>query len=271
MPTVFSFVAAYFNQRTIDSLGKIDDVPNVGGHTVPENLFRSARAMKGKKEDIRRSMGQIIGPVSEQAFSPSTGSGALYTIFSSTAQPESLAANSEPSPPPPPSRHEPSYEFTRTPSYGAPTRHRSVHPSPPDYSQSASPKSVSSGYSPRPLSYSSKSGMPTNQPRSVMAPSPALVPLEYLQSIPPPHRDPADVLYLQRLSVSQSRDSSPVHSMSGAAQPRTPPFSHSGDAANIVPGVRGPYRSIRTYNSNSGKGNKLSRCNTNNPDFETRS
>ncbi|KAI0030358.1 Gti1/Pac2 family-domain-containing protein [Vararia minispora EC-137] len=142
-------LTAYFNQRTVDSLGKIDDVPGVGGLAVPENLFRSARAVKGRKEDIRRSMGQIIGPVSQQSFSPSTGSGALYTIFPSNAQ------------------HEPT-PLTREPGYPSPTRAR--------------------------------------------PPPPALVPLEYLQSIPPLHRDPTDILYLQRLSLSHSRDGSPAHS-----------------------------------------------------------
>ncbi|KAI0317953.1 Gti1/Pac2 family-domain-containing protein, partial [Amylostereum chailletii] len=37
-------LTAYFNQRTVDNLGRIDDVPDVGRMAVPEGLFRSARA-----------------------------------------------------------------------------------------------------------------------------------------------------------------------------------------------------------------------------------
>ncbi|KAI0065243.1 hypothetical protein BV25DRAFT_1799341, partial [Artomyces pyxidatus] len=44
-------LTAYFNQRTIDDLGTVDDVPNVGRIQVPEGLFRSARAVKGKRDD----------------------------------------------------------------------------------------------------------------------------------------------------------------------------------------------------------------------------
>jgi hypothetical protein len=176
-------------------------------------------------------MGQIIGPVSEQTFSPSTGSGALYTIFPSNAQPESaLSTRGQLSPSP-----EASYELARPPIQTS--AHSRVHPTAP-YSQPASPESTSSLYSPQPP-YSSPpyASTATYASQTLYAPSsrprpapPALVPLEHLQSIQPPHRDPTDILYLQRLSLSsRSRDSSPAHSHP-AAHVRTPYSEHMGEA-----------------------------------------
>ncbi|TFY53463.1 hypothetical protein EVJ58_g9438, partial [Rhodofomes roseus] len=44
-------LTAYFSQTTLDSLGTIDDIPNVGDVPAPEGWFRSARASKGKRAE----------------------------------------------------------------------------------------------------------------------------------------------------------------------------------------------------------------------------
>ncbi|OCH93955.1 hypothetical protein OBBRIDRAFT_885174 [Obba rivulosa] len=43
-------LTAYFSQTTVDSLDTIDSMPDVGDVRVPDGLFRSARASKGKRE-----------------------------------------------------------------------------------------------------------------------------------------------------------------------------------------------------------------------------
>ncbi|KAH9983145.1 Gti1/Pac2 family-domain-containing protein, partial [Russula compacta] len=43
-------LTAYFNQRTVDELTSIEDVPNVGRIPVPEGLFKSARATKSRRD-----------------------------------------------------------------------------------------------------------------------------------------------------------------------------------------------------------------------------
>ncbi|KAI0264665.1 Gti1/Pac2 family-domain-containing protein [Gloeopeniophorella convolvens] len=75
-------LTAYFNQRTVDELTPIESVPNVGRVPVPEGLFRSARATKGKRDDPKRNAsGTSAG---SESYTLSSDSGALYTIFPSS-------------------------------------------------------------------------------------------------------------------------------------------------------------------------------------------
>ncbi|VDC07490.1 unnamed protein product [Peniophora sp. CBMAI 1063] len=221
-------LTAYFNQRTIDSLGKVDELPNVGGLNVPENLFRSARAVKGKKEDIKRSMGQIIGPSSEQSFAQTSGSGALYTIFPSTAQSEREAPNTRRRTPAP---------FDHSPPPHQPPHHPIVHLSQPYPGHPRTADGAPRHYSAQPPPYPAYPHPSQSVSHGQVLPAaPGLVPLEYLESIAPPPRDPTDIHYLKQLSVSHSRGTSPAGGASHYAQSplamasSPPPYPHRRSA-----------------------------------------
>ncbi|KAI0040445.1 hypothetical protein FA95DRAFT_868211 [Auriscalpium vulgare] len=199
----------------------VDDVPNVGRITVPDGLFRSARAIKGKREDIKRSVaGKLVGP--DQSFAPSPSSGALYTIFPSTnhdtSHSSAVMSHSETYAVPPRQTptFRPEYPVQSTsqisppqppPHYGAPV---ASPPAPPTYAHHRSQSSLSYSHPPPP---------PVRQ-------LPSLVPLEYLENIPPPRRDPADERVLQQFASpraagierlsSESRSESPSGSLRGS-------------------------------------------------------
>ncbi|TFY75674.1 hypothetical protein EWM64_g8340, partial [Hericium alpestre] len=82
-------LTAYFNQRSVDKLGLVENIPDVGRATIPDGLFRSARSNKGRRDDPRRtpSGGQLMGPGDQGQLPPPTA-GALYTIFPSSASAE---------------------------------------------------------------------------------------------------------------------------------------------------------------------------------------
>ena len=216
--------AAYFSQQKLDQLNTIDDVPGVGDVPVPDGWFRSARRdAKARRDD------DLPKPVPAKQFTQFPIDGELPSInaVQSGFQSTFYASNSNPSPFPAFS-HFPSssqldlpeveskggrktaYTFPSSthgssghPSNVRQTAHSipNVVPAPiqpqyrdvmPSHSRSACPSSPSS----------SSSELSTPSPGSNSTPlSEQLVPLEYLQGLAYPRREPIDEQFLQRFTT----------------------------------------------------------------------
>lgn len=207
--SLISFSAAYFDQRSVESLGVIDDIPGVGGIAVPEGYFRSARAMKGRRDEHRRGPGgQLLGPVADYSQPLSAAPGALYTIFPSS----NLGSSSTPEPRSPSTNqsalhHHPHYGSSRTMTS---TESSSTHPS-------SYPRQVPNR--PATLHPSSADNLNHSPPHSSVSINrteqlPILVPLEDLEACSKTWRDPTDEQFLRQLTersghfASRSRHSS---------------------------------------------------------------
>ncbi|KAH8993618.1 Gti1/Pac2 family-domain-containing protein [Lactarius hatsudake] len=206
-------LTAYFNQSTVDELTLIEDVPNVGRITVPEGLFKSARASK-KRDDPRRNAFMTSGGSESYA----SESGALYTIFPSSGNGPQTT-----------------HPYTQD---GSSSRSNSAAPVPVN----PSPRMVHSGvHSPR--SSHPHAGPSSTLPRTLPVPvppttparvpgvrqPPSLVPLEYLQACSNT-RNPTDQRMVEKLSVSNQ-------------DPGTRPSSgHGSNTSRVIPknGFRGP-------------------------------
>jgi Gti1/Pac2 family transcription factor len=189
--------AAYFNQRTVDELTPIEDVPNVGRIPVPEGLFKSARAIKSKRDDPRRNApGTPVGPDGYTTLS--SGSGVLCTIFPSSGDgPQTTLAYTQDGS---------SRSHSLTPVSADPrTLARSTHPAAPaphsPYYHSASSQTLSRHVQVPAIARS----------RGSIRSPPSLVPLEYLQTCLNT-RDPTDERMVQQLSTSRTPNADPSRS-----------------------------------------------------------
>ncbi|KAH9171069.1 Gti1/Pac2 family-domain-containing protein [Lactarius sanguifluus] len=155
-------LTAYFNQSTVDELTPIEDVPNVGRITVPEGLFKSARATKSKRDDPRRNAFMTSGGSESYA----SESGALYTIFPSSGNGPQTT-----------------HPYTQD---GSPSRSNSAAPVP----VSPSPRMVHSGvHSPR--SSHPHAGPSSTLPRTLPVPVPPTTPARVPGVRHPPSLGPA--------------------------------------------------------------------------------
>lgn len=142
-------LTAYFSQERLDQLNTIDTIHGVGDVSVPDGLFRSARASK-----LRREGNEMVGssnPLAPPDMSPSP--------------PRSLSYQQQ-----------------------YPTQNRPPQGFHQPYNSLPSPN-------------------PAVGPTAARGsgPSELLVPLEYLQNVSPPRRDPMDEQLLQRFSTSRSQ------------------------------------------------------------------
>ncbi|KAI0293969.1 Gti1/Pac2 family-domain-containing protein [Russula brevipes] len=201
-------LTAYFNQRTVDELTPIEDVPNVGRIPVPEGLFKSARATKSKRDDPKRN---VLSSSAGENYPSSPGSGVLCTIFPSSGNGPQTA-----------------HAYTQDGSL----RNHSVAPSPVDPSMPA--RSIPSGvpafrspvlHSPSSQASPRPSPIPAAQARPPgVRPTRSLVPLEILESCSNT-RNPTDEQMLQQLSASRT----PTADLSRS------PIGPGGNASRMTP------------------------------------
>ncbi|KAI0305327.1 Gti1/Pac2 family-domain-containing protein [Multifurca ochricompacta] len=210
-------LTAYFNQRTVDELTPIEDVPNVGRFPVPDGLFKSARATKSKREDPKRIASGT--PAGSDSYTLSSDSGALYTIFPSSGNgPQTAHAYTKDGT----SRSHPLTPVSAEPSTWSGPSGSGVPNSRSPHRHSA-PSQTLPRPVPTPVPTASQMRLP-----GVRHP-PSLVPLEYLQSCSNT-RDPTDERMLQQLSTTRA--------------PTDPSKSPIGPGANV--GRMTPYSGFRS-------------------------
>ncbi|THH19609.1 hypothetical protein EW146_g1594 [Bondarzewia mesenterica] len=212
-------LTAYFTQRTSDTLGEIGSIPGIGDVDIPEGFFWSTRSMKGRRDELRRTPnGQLL--VYEHNHTPSSSSGALYTIFPSSV-----------------SESAPMHEASFGPDHSRPETHQS-RPSDQAYSvanASRAPRTYASYHStvqptppltpPRPISSHSLSPVPPPPPLERGGPS--LVPLEYLKACSRTYRNPADESALRQLCIPRTSSSSTIER--DRVSSRSPSIGIGGD------------------------------------------
>ncbi|KAH9923297.1 Gti1/Pac2 family-domain-containing protein, partial [Amylocystis lapponica] len=221
-------LTAYFSQPTLDNLGTIDNIPDVGNAQVPDGWFRSARASKAKRSEA--NSGDEVSPAPDQwglGTQTSTSQGlSQFPVDSADAPHGTQPHHSSPGPyAVHPSQHRPALD--RYPPPAPSGGHSSQELAPPlaypprlptladsglrhyrdasPYTHSSSSSSSDPAYSPRPFS------SPLTPPHVASPPfatNPALgprdlVPLTYLQNLAGPLRDPLDEQFLRRFSTSQ--------------------------------------------------------------------
>lgn len=209
-------LTAYFSQTTLDSLSTIDEILGVGDVMVPDGWFKSARASKAKRAET--SSGDELASAQDpwglgiQAASPRQGL-AQFSADAIPHDPRALApapASAYMHAPPTASP----YTFTPQPQphhYAAPApattpRLPPLHAaglytyrdaSPPDASTSAASSASSDGspraFAPSPLTPAD--GLGPRGPRD-------LVPLDVLQGLARPVRNPVDEQFLRRFASS---------------------------------------------------------------------
>ncbi|KZT10265.1 uncharacterized protein LAESUDRAFT_644956 [Laetiporus sulphureus 93-53] len=244
-------LTAYFSQSTLDSLGTIDEIPNVGDVQVPEGWFKSARANKAKRNESNSGdeLSSAQDPwglglhssnhgLSQFPVESVPGAQEMRLIGSSYMPPAIHASPSSYSYAlQVPHHHQtvvvPGATVYSTVAVGQrlPTLHDSgLHsyrdPSPLNLSglSTASSSSSSSDRDPSPRPFSS----PLSPPPLEMRPSPTqvprtskleLVPLSILQGTPPPLRDPLDEQFLRKFSASGIAGAEVPRSYSTGASP----------------------------------------------------
>ena len=259
--------AAYFSQTTLDSLGTIDNIADVGDVPVPEGMFKSARASKINKrndpipvEDIgaatHEPWGVSMQPPAVMPFGvepPKWRSGSPPPSRSPirTTAPYGPAHNPYPTPRnsyesadysarPLSSHHVPAahYPPPPVPAGQLPSIHDTgltVYRDPSPYTHSSS-SSSDPGTSPRafssPLTPPSNVSLPLSasikMEASAPAAAPKLVPLSYLQGLQARRRDPMDEHYLKRFSTPDaSKDPIAGHRLSWNSG--APPYDRFGD------------------------------------------
>ena len=140
------FLAAYFTQATVDSLGTVDDIPVLKDLVVPEGLFRSSRRTKTRSS--RANGAAHAADASPAAPAPASSSGKSGKQIASVAGPSSTVTRTPPQvmtqsaapqqnqalPPTSPYPHE--LFDTKSPPYsGLPTNSAPPPPPPPPVQQ----------------------------------------------------------------------------------------------------------------------------------------
>jgi len=184
----FTYAAAYFSQQKLDSLATVDTIHGIGDVPVPDGLFRSGRAGKsrlGCDGDSSRIIGLpgadgstgIQDPPSFSAFYSKTPDAAIrrfHLRWSSMTQPH--------------------YSLLIEYLYPTPG---SYLPSP---SQIMNTKAAT-GVRRHPSKAPGIAGSPSPSTTPTHLATSQLVPLEYLQNITSPRREPADEQLLRRFST----------------------------------------------------------------------
>ncbi|KAN0085952.1 Gti1/Pac2 family domain containing protein [Tylopilus felleus] len=213
-------LTAYFSQQKLDRLDTIDNVKGIGDVPVPDGWFRSARRDgKSRRDDDlpksvvakRMSQAPMEGVISTSdstrtSFYHSQPSAPIYTQFPTSANASQLELSEAPGARKtafslPSSAEHPHYASSgvRQTTYSEPnlipTRDHTR------FRDNFVNHVVSSSNCPSPPS--SSSSMPaTPSPRmNTVHLSEQLVPLDYLQSLSYPRRDPIDEQFLQRFST----------------------------------------------------------------------
>ncbi|GBE87405.1 hypothetical protein SCP_1100810 [Sparassis crispa] len=242
-------LTAYFSQLTLENLGTIDTVKGVGDVRVPEGWFKSARASKAKRPESHSS--DELTPALEPwrlGRQPSTS----RTQAASLTDASSLRHMSRPPPdvyPVHQTYHTSPSDHRLPPDIPTPIRKPqtagdpSTRPrlptlydtglqsyrDPSPCTQSSSSSSSDIVFSPRPYSTPvtppSTSSLHLPPPQKLMNSDLGpreLVPLNYLQGISGPVRDPLDEAFLRRFSSSNAMKpppSTPHQSWSGRQTP----------------------------------------------------
>ncbi|KAH0834868.1 Gti1/Pac2 family-domain-containing protein [Lanmaoa asiatica] len=202
-------LTAYFSQQKLDRLNTVDNIHGIGDIPVPDGWFRSARRDgKSRREDDlpksvvakRISQAPMEGVIStsdavslQPSFYQSQAPASVYAQFPTSANASQLELS------------EPSGSRKNTFSLPSSADHHYSSSSVRDHSRLreclAGPTSLNC---PSPLS--SSSSLPTTpSPRiSPIQLSERLVPLDYLQHLSYPRRDPIDEQFLQRFSTLTS-------------------------------------------------------------------
>lgn len=234
-------IAAYFSQQKLDRLNTVDNIQGIGDVPVPDGWFRSARRDgKSRRDDdlpksvVAKRMSQApmegVIPTSDSlppSFYQSQAPAPVYTQFPTSANASQLDLAEAPGARKttfslPSSAEHPHYSSSgvRQTTYSEPNlvtgrdhvRYRETlvsYTSPNGPSPSSSPSSTPATPSPRihPVHLSEK-----------------LVPLDHLQTLPYPRRDPMDEQILQRFSMQTPTSTTlrgtipvhlPLHSFSG--------------------------------------------------------
>ena len=157
--------AAYYSQQRLDSLATLDSIPGVGDVDVPEGWFKSARAGKTRRDH------RDLAPKQPQALLDNP-------VGPTVKPPPSLSPDTSPNL----RRHAPARCHL-------PSATRFVDDSSTSHHCSSSP-STDQSISPRQHS--------THLP---LASSGQLVPLQYLETVSYPRRDPIDEQLLRRFSI----------------------------------------------------------------------
>lgn len=229
--------AAYFSQQKLDRLNTVDNIQGIGDIPVPDGWFRSARRDgKSRRDDDlpksvvtkRISQAPMEGVISssdplplQPSFYQSQAPTPVYTQFPTSANASQLELSE------PPGARKTAFSLPSSaehPHYSSSSGVRQTTYSEPNliagrdhprYRESLAGPTTSICPSPP----SSSSSMPaTPSPRiNPVHLSEQLVPLDYLQNLSYPRRDPIDEQFLQRFSTLTSttlKGSIPVHSPS---------------------------------------------------------
>ncbi|KAL4068610.1 Gti1/Pac2 family-domain-containing protein [Scleroderma yunnanense] len=208
-------LTAYFSQLKLDRLNTVDNIQGVGDVPVPDGWFRSARrdGKSRREDDLPKSvvakrlsqapMESVIPAMEPVTHHPSHSSVPVYKHFPTSIEGSHLGmadvpaarkiAYSLPSAIAHPNNSNPmgvrqtTYSVPNSMAFGRP-QHNESQPSPSVYPPSPSSSSSSSPATPSPRMNSYNL-------------SEKLVPLEYLQSLPLPRRNPHDEQLLQRFST----------------------------------------------------------------------
>jgi Gti1/Pac2 family transcription factor len=89
------FLAAYFTQATVDSLGTVDDIPVLKDLAVPEGLFKSSRRTKTRSSRVANAAAQAAG-ASPTISAPASSSGKSGKQIASVAGPSSTVSRTPP-------------------------------------------------------------------------------------------------------------------------------------------------------------------------------
>ncbi|KAF8837086.1 hypothetical protein BDN67DRAFT_234975 [Paxillus ammoniavirescens] len=210
-------LTAYFSQQKLDRLNTVDNIQGIGDILVPDGWFRSARRDgKSRREDdlpksvVAKRLSQTpmegVIPTSDPAqssFYQSKAQAPIYTQFPTSANSSQLELLEAPA-------RKTAYSLPSSaehPKYGSTAVHQTAYAAPnlatgrehTLYRESHAAQTSSN--CPSPLS--SSSSMPaTPSPRlNPVHLSEQLVPLEYLQNLSYPRRDPIDEQFLRRFST----------------------------------------------------------------------
>jgi len=207
-------LTAYFSQQKLDRLNTVDNIQGIGDILVPDGWFRSARRDgKSRREDdlpksvVAKRLSQTpmegVMPTSDPAqssFYQPKAQAPIYTQFPTSANSSQLELLEAPA-------RKTAYSLPSSaehPKYGSIAVHQSAYTAPNSatgtlYRESHAAQTSSN--CPSPLS--SSSSMPaTPSPRlNPVHLSEKLVPLEYLQNLSYPRREPIDEQFLRRFST----------------------------------------------------------------------
>jgi Gti1/Pac2 family transcription factor len=90
------FLAAYFTQATVDSLGTVDDIPVLKDLVVPEGLFRSSRRTKTRSSRAAAAAAAHAADASPATPAPASSSGRPGKQIASVAGPSSTVSRTHP-------------------------------------------------------------------------------------------------------------------------------------------------------------------------------